>query len=343
MKILLIGGTGCMGKPLTKYLLEGGNDLTLLNRGNVKTQYSGDVQLIVCDRRNPDMLYEKTRAAGRFDCVIDMLSFTIKDAESAIRAFRGHCGQYLFCSTVDVFQKEPLRYPIHEESERYASESFPYAFEKLASERILEQNARDGAFEMTIVRPAATYCEELWLPFADLGPPALSFSRLRRGKPIILHGDGTSIWIQTYADDVSRAIANAVLNKKAFGRSYNIMGDEYLSWRSYWRIIAHAAGAPEPSFAYIPSVVLKTLAPQATLWCCENFSHNILFDNTRAKSELGFKQTVCFEEGARRCTDWLLQHGAADEGNDAWYDKIIDEWNHACNNFIQRASTPEVS
>ena len=335
MKVLLIGGSGCMGAPLANELLKAGHELTLLNRGRTQKPPKG-AEAVVCDRKDSLALAAFARKAVYFDCAIDMLSFTRQDARGGIEAFRGRCGQYVFCSTVDVFSKEPPRYPLREDSERNARESFAYAYEKMKSEFLYEQAEQEGAFRLTIVRPAATYREGYGVPLSDIGSPALALSRLRSGKPILLHGDGTSIWIETYADDVARAIANAVGNPAAMGRSYNIMGDEYFTWQSYWRMVASAANAPEPPFVFIPASVLHRGIPAKTEICIENFSHNNPFDNARAKEELGFVQTVLFEEGARRCVKWLEENTDGTDLDEAWYDQIIADWEASCDRFCRK-------
>jgi nucleoside-diphosphate-sugar epimerase len=163
---------------------------------------------------------------GPFDCVVDMIGYLPEDVQSAIRAFRGRVGQYIFCSTVDVYTKPAQHYPIREDAEQEPSPSFPYALNKAGCENILLEAHRRGDFPLTIIRPAQTYGEGGALVHT-LGFGTYYLDRVRRGKPIIIHGDGSSLWAACHRDDVGRAFAGAVGNAQALGRAYNVTGAEW--------------------------------------------------------------------------------------------------------------------
>ena len=150
----------------------------------------------------------KLSEAGRFDCVIDMICYEPEDAQCDIELFRGRTQQFIFCSTVDVYTKTPAAYPVTEENGVLgALPSFPYAYKKMLCEQALWEAHRRGDFALTVCRPTFTY-NEAWSPgIHSFGGQSYHLDRLRRGKPIILHGDGTSIWVASYRDDTAERLS----------------------------------------------------------------------------------------------------------------------------------------
>ena len=326
MKVLIIGGTGLISTAITRHLIERGEDVMLYNRGVSQAYVPPGSMQIQGDRTQYATFEAQMAEAGSFDCVIDMVCFRPEEAESAIRAFQRRIGQYIFCSTVDVYTKPARRYPVTEDAERKPSPSFPYAFAKAACERLLEEAHQRGDFPVTVIRPAHTYGEGRGLVHAFRGGNYY-FDRIRRGKPIIVQGDGTSFWATCHRDDVGRAFAVAVGNDDTFGRAYHVAGEEPMTWDAYHQTIAEAMGAPEPRMVHIPTDLLGKVAPKAAEWCVENFHFNNLFDNTAARADLGFRQTISWVEGVRRVVDWLDEHGKIDSSDEpSFYDRILDAW-----------------
>jgi len=327
MKVLVIGGTGNISRWFVPHLIECGYEVTLYNRGNHDMSFQGQVKMITGDRTDYVIFEKQMLGMDFFDCVIDMVGFEPDDAESAVRAFKGRIGQYIFCSTVDVFNKQPQSYPITEAGFRSASQTFPYAFKKLAMERIF-QRAQHEDFPVTIIRPAATYSEG-WSPLVTcFGGETYHLDRLAKGKPMILHGDGSAIWVASHSEDVGRAFLNAVGNKKTIGNAYNVTGDELLTWRTMHCIVAQELGAPAPLFVCIPTTILAKLAPEASEWCQENFQFNNIFDNGAAKRDLNFRYTISYRDGARRCIQYLRENGAIESFlKHPICDQVIDKWN----------------
>jgi nucleoside-diphosphate-sugar epimerase len=264
--------------------------------------------------------------AGTFDCVIDMIGFVPEETESAVRSFRGRTGQFIFCSTVDTYTKPAKRYPITEDAERQPSPSFPYAFHKAKCERILEEAHERGDFSVTIIRPAHTYGEGRGLvhPFAGGNH---FFDRIRKGKPIIIHGDGTSLWAACHRDDVGRAFANAAGNEKTYGKSYHVTSDEWMTWDQYHQGIAEAMNAPPLKIVHIPTDPLGKIFPKTAEWLVENFQYNNIFDNTSAYNDLDFRRTITWVDGVRRVVDWLDAHDQIDNSDEhPFYDRVIAAW-----------------
>ena len=236
MKVLIIGGTGNMSTAITRNLLARGEETVHFNNDEKRPQEFAGVRTIFGDRtRHAE--FEAAMAGERFDCVIDMIGYEPEDAKSDVRAFAGKTGQFIFCSTVDVYTKPAKRLPVREDEERKPSPAFGYAYKKAICEAALWEADARGDFPLTVIRPAATY-NDAWCPISLLGPGETFLQRVRLGKPLILLGDGQSIWVSTHRDDVARAIANAVGNPKARGRAYNVMGEEFMTWEQYYLTVA---------------------------------------------------------------------------------------------------------
>jgi nucleoside-diphosphate-sugar epimerase len=326
MKVLIVGGTGLISTGITRQLVARGDEVTIYTRGQREGQIPAQVRRMVGDRNDAAAFEGQMTDADPFDAVIDMICFTPQHAESAIRAFAGRTGQYIFCSTVDVYTKPAARYPVRENAAREPSPSFPYAFDKARCERLFEQAHERGDLTVTIIRPAWTYGEGGRI-LHTFGWDTYYLDRLRKGKPVIVHGDGTSFWAACHRDDVARGFVGATGNDIAFGRAYHLTGEEWLTWNAYTRIVAQALGAPAPTMVHIPTDLLGRVLPKRAEWCVENFSYNNMFDNTAARSDLGFSYTIAFAEGAGRVIAWLEAHGGFEDSDQhPFYDRVIDAW-----------------
>ncbi len=325
MKIFMIGGTGNISSPITKRLLRQGHDVTLYNHDAQPPEWLDGANVVTGDRKDHAALERCVAELGTFDCAIDMLCFDPEDAESDIRAFRSRTQQFIACSTVDVYSKTPARYPVDETADLGASASFPYGYKKAQCERLLWAAHAAGDFNLTVLRPSFTY-NETWSPgIHSFGGQTYHLDRLRKGKPILMHGDGTSIWVATFCEDTAGAFIGAVGNPRAFGQGYIVSGDEWMTHNYIWQTIARLLGAPPPRFVYVPTELLAKLAPQEAEWCAENFRYNNLFDNSKAKRDLGFRYTVSFEQGVKTCLDWLTSRGKIEDcENYPFYDRIIE-------------------
>ena len=329
MKVLIIGGTGLISTAITRCLIERGDDVTLYNRGQTDGDIPEGYNTITGNRKDYATFEAQMAEAGYFDAVIDMIGFGPADVESAIRAFRGNIGQFICCSTVDVYTKPARRYPIREDAERQPMPSFPYAYNKAKCERLLEEAHARGDFPVTIIRPAHTYGEGRGLIHSFGLGGAYYFNRIRYGKPIITHGDGSSLWAACHRDDVGHAFAEAVGNAKAFGKGYHTASEEPMTWNQYHQTVAQAMNAPEPDLIHIPTDFLFEIAPKEAEWCKENFQYNNIFDNAAAKADLNFFHTIPFLEGARRIVAWLdARERIHDRDEPPIYGEIIEKWKH---------------
>jgi len=324
MRVLVIGGTGLISTAIVRQLVERGDDVTVFNRGRTPWRIPHGVRHIQGDRRDYAAFEGQMQKAGGFDCVIDMICFVCADAESLVRAFEGRTGQVIFCSTVDVYAKPASRYPVREdESRRPVSR---YGQDKARCEDILMEAHRRGEFPLTVIRPAYTYGEGGSIVHT-FGWDTAYLDRIRRGKPIVVHGDGSSFWVACHVDDVARAFVHAVGNSAVFGKAYHVTGEEWMSWNMYHRRVAEALGAPEPTLVHIPTELLVRAAPRRAQACAENFRFNNVFDNSAAAADLGFAYTVPWVEGVRRTVEWLDHNGRIrNSDDDPFDDRLISAW-----------------
>jgi nucleoside-diphosphate-sugar epimerase len=326
MKYLIIGGTGLISTPISTFLLERGENVTLYNRGKTSQRIPSGAKTIIGDRRNFDTFKRQMADAGKFDFVIDMVCYTPDEAETTIEVFNGRIDQLIFCSTVDVYAKPANRLPYTESEPRYGITD--YARNKILCEDIIMRAHNHNYFKTTIIRPAATYGEGgvIINPF---GWKTTYLDRIRKGKPLIVPGNGNSLWVMCHVHDVARALLSACGNPKAYGRAYHTAGEEWLTWNRYHEIVAEVMGAPKPKFVHIPIEDLYQIAPWAASISMFNFQYNNIFDNSNAHVDLDFKYTIPFKEGARRTIEWLESHEKIENSDqDPFDDRIITVWNH---------------
>jgi nucleoside-diphosphate-sugar epimerase len=325
LNILIIGGTGLISTAITRFLLERGDAVTLYNRGQSELypRWGGE-RVILGDRKAYARFEAQMAEAGPFDCVIDMVGYLPQDAESVVRALRGQVGHFIFCSTVDVYRKPATRYP-YREDDVYGGLN-PYSSNKVQCEQILAAAHHPRDFPLTIIRPAYTYGEGRG-PIHTFGGKTTYLDRLRKGKPIIVHGDGTSLWAACHRDDVARAFVHAAGNEQTIGQSYHTAGEEWLPWNSYHEQVAAAIGAPPPTLVHIPTDLLGQVAPQRAYIAVTNFQYNNIFDNCAAQRDLNFAYTVSWSEGVGRMIRWLDEHGRVENSdNDPFDDRLITAW-----------------
>jgi nucleoside-diphosphate-sugar epimerase len=324
MRVLIIGGTGLISTSITRQLFEQGVDITLFNRGITDARIPSGPRLLHGDRRDSIDFEEKMSQAGMFDCVIDMVCYKAEEAISLIRAFRGRTGQVILCSSVEVYSKAVKTFPIRENEARVPIGE--YAAGKIHCEDILMAAGQRGDFPVTILRPGHTYGEG-GVIVHTLGWGTTYLDRIRKGKPVIVHGDGSSLWVSCHIDDVGRAFMNAVGNASALGKVYHVTGAEWRTWNGYHQGVAEAMGAPEPRLVHIPTDVLARVAPKRASTTIQTFQFNNIFDTTQAEKDLSFRYSIPWVEGVRRTVAWLDAHDRIENSDDdPLDDRIINAW-----------------
>lgn len=324
MRILIIGGTGLISAEIVRLLVARGDEVVLYNRGFSKRRPAPEAKVIIGNRTCYAAFEEQMESAGRFDIVIDMVGYDVGDGPSVIRAFGGKVAQFIFCSTVDVYSKPASRYPVTE-AEAYGGLN-DYSRKKIGLEKTLFKACQEGVLPLTVIRPAYTYGDGR-MPLHPISWGRY-FHRLHAGKPIIVHGDGQSLWSCNHAADVARVFVAACGNPSALGQAYHVSGEEWLTWNQYHEQAAAALGLSRPRLIHIPSDVLSLMGVPS---CAENFQFNNIFDNAKAKDTLGYQYTVSWMEGVRGMARWYEQnpeHPVVDDKNDP-DDEIIARWEKA--------------
>lgn len=331
MNVLIIGGTGLISTAITRQATAAGHDVTVFTRGRTDAALPESVDHVTGDRTDRDAL-ERARDAVSLGCVIDMVGFDPADVETAIEVFAGHVDQYVFCSTVDVYHRPVETMPIRERAAREPPVS-EYGADKAACEDRLFDAYRSDGFPATIIRPWHTYGEGGGL--IDTLSSATYVDRLRNGKPIVVHGDGTSVWGPCHRDDVAAAFVAAIGNQEAVGEAYHATATDPVTWNQYHRRAAAALDAPEPDLVHVPTDALRRAVPDRVSPLVDHFQFSTVFDTRKAERDLDFRQTVSWETGVRRTVEQL----EADDAIEAWdsdptYDKVVSAWREATDAFV---------
>ncbi len=298
MKVLFIGGTGIISSACSKLAVQRGIDLYLLNRGQSVRPVVDGAAVLRGDIRDP----QSARAAlGKltFDVVVDWVAFVPEHIESDLELLRGRTGQYIFISSASAYQKPPSAQPVTE-STVLDNPFWQYSRNKIACEERLLRAYREEKFPVTIVRPSHTYDATL-LPMTG-GYTVVD--RMLRGKQVIVHGDGTSLWTMTHNSDFAKGFVGLLGNTHAIGDTFHITSDEWLSWNQIFELVARAAGA-EARLVHVPSDLIAAYDPEWGAGLLGDKSHSMIFDNSKVKRLVpDFICTVPFSRGVEEILAW---------------------------------------
>ena len=329
MKILLIGGTGTISSAITRQLAESGHDLWLLNRGTRKDEVPASVKQVIADIDDEAAVLRQI-GNEQFDAVCEFIGFVTEQVERDIRLFSGRTRQYVYISSASAYNK-PAASHIITEGTSLANPYWEYSRNKIACEELLMHTYREQGFPVTIVRPSHTYCERS-VPVSIHGPkgswPVLK--RMLEGKPVLVHGDGSSLWTLTWNEDFARGFIGLLGNPKAIGEAYQIMSDEQLTWNQIYECAAQALHVT-PKLYHVVSDFLAATAPAGydlTGNLIGDKAVTVMFDCSKLKRAVpGFHATIRFDEGVRRCVAYLLAHPELqieDPEFDEWCDNVIE-------------------
>ena len=338
MKILMIGGTGTISSAITRQLAESEHELWLLNRGNRQAELPAGVKQIVADVEDEQSVAEKL-GDMTFDVVCEFIGFLPGQVARDIRLFRGRTRQYVYISSASAYNK-PARGYIINEGTTLANPHWEYSRNKIACEELLMKHYREEGFPVTIVRPSHTYCERS----VPLGIHGLKGSwqvvkRMMEGRPVLIQGDGSSLWTMTWNEDFAGGFIGLLGNPHAIGEAFQIMNDETLTWTQIYQAIADALRVELKPY-YVSSAFLAEVCPKA--YDLEGSllgdkAVSVVFDCTKLKRAVpGFQATVRFEEGVRRTLDYILKHPELQEEDpefDQWCDKVIEAQEEAKKKF----------
>ena len=328
MKILLIGGTGTISSAITRQLAESGHELWVLNRGNRKNEVPAGVRQVICDINDEAEVLRQT-GDQVFDAVCEFIGFLPSQVERDIRLFCGRTRQYVYISSASAYNK-PAASHVITEGTALANPYWEYSRNKIACEELLMKTYREEGFPVTIVRPSHTYCERS-VPVSVHGPKGSwqVLKRMLEGKPVLIQGDGSSLWTLTWNEDFARGFIGLLGNPKAIGEAFQIMSDEQLTWNQIYQSVANVLGVTFKPY-YASSDFLAAVSPKEydfTGNLLGDKSVTVVFDCTKLKRAVpGFCATTRFDEGVRRCVDYLMSHPelqVEDPEFDAWCDIVI--------------------
>jgi nucleoside-diphosphate-sugar epimerase len=322
LRVLFIGGTGVISAAAAQRAVAVGHRLTILHRGSETLRPAPEgAEVLKADIRDTASV-RAALGSRMFDVVVDCVAFTADHVATDIELFAGRTGQYVFISSASAYQKPPARLPILE-STPLRNPFWQYSRDKIACEDLLVKAYRQDGFPATIIRPSHTYDRTM----IALTGGWSDIARMRAGKPVVVHGDGTSLWTLTHSSDFAKALVGLLGLPQAVGDSFTITSDEYLPWNEIYEIFAQAAGAPAPQLVHIASDTIAAAAPDVGPSLLGDKSHSVVFDNSKVKALVPeFVCTVPFAVSARQVLSWFDSNPdqqRVDERLNATFDQLI--------------------
>lgn len=331
MKALFIGGTGTISTAIVKKLSKDPLwEVWLLNRGNRKDAVPEGVHQIVADV-NDEAAVAKKLEGMEFDVVSEFIGFTLKQVERDYRLFKGKTKQYIYISSASAYNKPAASYIITEGT-TLANPHWEYSRNKIACEEFLMKKYREEGFPITIVRPSHTY-DERNIPLGVHGTKGFYqvIKRMKEGKPVIIQGDGTSLWTATFNKDFAIGFTGLMMNRHAIGEAFQITGDETLTWNQIYQTIADVLGV-ELNAYHVSSDYLSAVGDKYGFdfegSLIGDKAVSVVFDNSKLKRAVpDMKTTVRFDQGVRIALDYVMSHPECqveDPEFDSWCDKVIN-------------------
>lgn len=326
MKILFIGGTGTISMAISRLLLSQGHTLYLLNRGSRNTGLNGNLIELKADINDEDAVAALLKDLS-FDVVADFIAFVPSQLERDYRLFKGKTRQFIYISSASAYQK-PLSHYCICEGTPLANPYWEYSRNKIAGEDYLMKLYREEGFPVTIVRPSHTY-DERSVPLGVHGEKG-SYSIIKRmlaGKPVIIHGDGTSLWTLTHNTDFAKGFVGLMGNIHAIGEAVQITSDETVTWNQIYQIIADALGV-KLNAMHVSSEFLDACSDYDFAGSLlGDKANSVVFDNSKLKRLVpGFAATIRADQGIKNTVDYVLSHPECqreDPEFDDWCDKVV--------------------
>jgi nucleoside-diphosphate-sugar epimerase len=324
LRVLFIGGSGIISSACSALAVERGVELYVLNRGrSADRPVPPQATALHGDIRDPESVTAAIQGL-EFDSVVNWVAFTPEHVQTDLKLFRGRTRQYVFISSASAYQTPPARLPVVE-STPLSNPFWQYSRDKIACEDLLVEAYRADGFPATIVRPSHTY-DRTSVPF-DGGWTALG--RMRQGKEIVVHGDGTSLWTLTHHTDFARAFVPLLGHPATIGEAFHITSDEVLTWNQIAETLATAAGVA-PRIVHVPSDAIAAADPQWGAGLLGDKAHSMVFDNAKVRSVVpDYVATVPFHQGAREILAWYDEDPSrqrVDPALDAVMDRLIEAY-----------------
>lgn len=320
MKVLFIGGTGTISSACAELALERGIELHLLTRGQSARPAPDGARLLHGDIRDPDSVARVVQGE-RYDAVVDWVAFIPEQVRVDLELFRERTRQYVFISSASAYQTPPSTLPVVE-STPLRNPFWEYSRQKIACEELLMREYRESGFPVTIVRPSHTY-DERSLPVHGR---YTVIDRMRRGKPVVVHGDGSSLWVLTHHRDFAYGFVGLLGNPHAIGEAYHITSDEWLTWNQIYETLAAAAGAAA-ELVHVPSEAIARYDAEWGAGLLGDKTHSMVFDNGKIRRVVpDYVARIPFARGAEEILAWYdadPARRAVDERVDAMMDRII--------------------
>lgn len=328
MRVLMIGGTGIISTACARLCVENGHELHLLNRGLHSAVVPGALS-IVGDLQD-ERAVAATLGSRTWDAVVDFIGFTAADIERDLRFFEGRTSHFVFISSASAYQR-PVSHYLVTESTPLANPCWDYSRNKIACEERLMQAYREKGFPVTIIRPSLTYGDTM-IPLAinSWKFPWTVVDRLRRGVPVAIPGDGTSLWTLTHNTDFAKGLVGLLGNRQAIGHAFHITSDEVMTWNQYYAAVAEAAEVPAPRFVHIASDFITACLPEMIGTLLGDKATSVVLDNSKIKRFVpGFVATTPFRVGVARSLAWFeadLPRRQIDETFNRTWDKLISAY-----------------
>ncbi|MCQ2417614.1 MAG: SDR family oxidoreductase [Oscillospiraceae bacterium] len=326
MKILFIGGTGTISMAITRLLSSQGHELWLLNRGNRNQELPENVHTICCDINDEADVLSKIDGM-QFDCVGEFIGFVPEQLERDYRLFKGRTKQFIYISSASAYQK-PLRNYVITEETPLENPYWEYSRNKKACEEYLLKLYKKEGFPVTIVRPSHTY-DERSVPLGVHGEKGSwqVVQRIREGKPVIIHGDGTSLWTITHNSDFAKGYVGLIGNPKAIGEAFHITCGMSVTWNQIYQAIADAVGM-ELHPVYVSSETLAELGDYDFVGSLiGDKAASVVFDQSKLKQLVpDYSPTITAYQGIQSTVHYVLEHEEyqiPDPEFDAWCDAVI--------------------
>jgi len=325
MRILFLGGTGIISTACAALALDRGHEVWLMNRGQ-RSAATGRAHTLVADVRDEaqarSALGERT-----WDVVVDFLAFKPEDVERDLRLFRGRAGQFFFISSASAYQR-PLAHYLVTESTPLVNPLWDYSRDKIACEDRLLRALRDEAFPAVIIRPSLTFGDtQVTLAVNSWQRSYTVVDRMRRGQPVIVPGDGTSLWTITHNSDFAKGLVGLFGCAQAIGHAFHITSDEVQTWDQYYRAVAAAAGVSRPDLVHIATDFIGACLPGEVGSLAGDKATSVVLDNTKIKRFVpDFLATTRFRDGIERTLAWFDADPARrlvdEEANRKW-DRVL--------------------
>jgi len=321
LRVLFIGGSGIISAACSQLAAERGIKLSVLNRGATHLRPLPPEATVLHGDIRDHLAAREALGDLEFDAVVDWVAFTPEHVQADIELFRGRTGQYVFISSASAYQTPPARVPVTE-STPLRNPFWQYSRDKIACEDLLVEAYRQTGFPATIVRPSHTY-DRTSIPFDGKWT---ALARMRAGKEVVVHGDGTSLWTLTHSADFARGFVPLLGHPRTIGDAFHITSDDVLTWNQIAEALAAAAGVTA-RLVHVPSDAIAAADAAWGAGLLGDKAHSMVFDNSKLRSVVpGYRAEIPFEQGAREIVGWYDEDPArqrADARLDAVMDKLV--------------------